>query len=269
MGTRISAIIIEAEQFAAKYLGALLDETCQVAVIGNATHGETGLCLCDELRPEAVFLDINLAGKDGVSLAGQLKTLPQSPRLVFTTSDPNRAVDAFRLAAVDYLLKPLDPIQVSEAVTRLAAALRPFETLWVSPKARFPINELPVGATHSELLPVKDVDNDMIRLLSRREIAAVLRKGPRTWIHTVREEFSTYYPLASLMRWLGGRPFIQIGRNAVVNERAIERVTHLGDRLYGVQLRDRSGTDIIASRTGAVRLAAELSLIRSAHAEKP
>jgi hypothetical protein len=121
-----------------------------------------------------------------------------------------------------------------------------------------PAPRLPVGATHSELLPVKDVDNDMIRLLSRREIAAVLRKGPRTWIHTVREEFSTYYPLASLMRWLGGRPFIQIGRHAVVNERAIERVTHLGDRLYGMQLRDRSGTDIIASRTGAVRLAAEL-----------
>jgi two-component system, LytTR family, response regulator LytT len=263
MGTRISAIIIEAEQFAAQYLRALLDETGQVAVIGNATHGETGICLCDELRPEAVFLDISLPGKDGLSLAGQLKTLPQAPRLVFTTSDPNRAVEAFRLAAVDYLLKPLDPIRVGEAVTRLAAALRPFEALWISPKARFPVNgEVQVGATQSELLPVKDVDNDMIRLLSRREIAAVLRKGRRTWIHTVREEFSTYYPLAGLMRWLGGRPFIQIGRHAVVNERAIDRVTHLGDRLYGVQLCDRPGTDIIASRTGAVRLAAELKLIR-------
>jgi hypothetical protein len=51
----------------------------------------------------------------------------------------------------------------------------------------------------------------------------VLRRDRRTWVHTVREEFATYYPLADLMRWLGGDP---IGRHAIVNLRAIERVTH-------------------------------------------
>jgi DNA-binding LytR/AlgR family response regulator len=53
--------------------------------------------------------------------------LPQPPRLVFTTGNPNRATDAFRLQAADYLLKPLDPEQVTEAVNRLLALLRPFE----------------------------------------------------------------------------------------------------------------------------------------------
>jgi hypothetical protein len=52
-----------------------------------------------------------------------------------------------------------------------------------------------------ELLPVKDVDRDQIRLLARREVAAVLRRDRRTWVHTVREEFATYYPLAELMQW--------------------------------------------------------------------
>jgi DNA-binding LytR/AlgR family response regulator len=79
------------------------------------------------LRPDAVFVDINLPGKDGVSLATQLAMLPQPPRLVFTTGNANRATDAFRLEAVDYLLKPLDPEQVTEAVNRLLAYLRPFE----------------------------------------------------------------------------------------------------------------------------------------------
>jgi hypothetical protein len=54
-------------------------------------------------------------------------------------------------------------------------------------------------------------------------IAAVLRRDRRTWVHTVREEFATYYPLADLMRWLGGDPFIQIGRHAVVSLNAIEQ----------------------------------------------
>ena len=48
-------------------------------------------------------------------------------------------------------------------------------------------------------------------------IAAVLRRDRRTWVHTVREEFATYYPLADLMRWARGDPFIQIGRHAVVS----------------------------------------------------
>ena len=77
-----------------------------------------------------------------------------------------------------------------------------------------------------------------------------------------REEFATYYPLAVLMRWLGGDPFVQIGRHAVVNLQAIEHVTHYGDRLYRVRLRDRLGTEITASRTGAARLAAVLKTQR-------
>jgi DNA-binding LytR/AlgR family response regulator len=107
-------------------------------------------------------------------------------------------------------------------------------------------------------LPVKDVDRDRTRLLVRREIVAALRGDRRTWIHTVREEFATYYPLGDLIRWLGGEPFVQIGRHAVVNLQAVEHVTHYGDRLYRVRLRDRLGTEITASRTGAARLAAIL-----------
>ena len=95
-----------------------------------------------------------------------------------------------------------------------------------------------------------------------RDVAAELRRERRTWVHTVREEFATYYPLANLMQWLGGDPFIQIGRHAVVNLQAIERVTHYGDRLYRVRLRDRAGTEINASRTGAARLAAFLKTQR-------
>ena len=271
MGTRITAIIIEPEQIAAKHLEALLNETCQVEVVGTATGGEAGIRLCHELRPEAVFLDINLPGKDGVSLASQLTTFPQPPRLVFTTANPNRAVDAFRLGAVDYLLKPLDPIHVLEAVNRLAAVLRPFKTetsgLPASSKTRSSTTaKARPGATPAELLPVRDADSDKIRLLSRREIVAVLRKGRHTWIHTVREEFSTRYPLTLLVQWLGGRPFIQIGRQAIVNEQAVELITHHGDRLYRVQLRDRIGTVITASRKGATRLTALIKSGRLAHA---
>src|SRR5262245_32144464 len=126
MWIRIRADIIEGKPLAARYLAELLDETCQVEVVGSATESVAGLRPCAELRPDAVFVDINLPGNDGVSLATQLAMLPQPPRLVFTTGNANRATDAFRLEAVDYLLKPLDPDQVTEAVNRLLAYLRSF-----------------------------------------------------------------------------------------------------------------------------------------------
>ena len=65
MWIRIRAVIIEDEPLAAGYLAELLDETCHVEVVGLAAEGETGLRLCAELRPDAVFVDINLPGKDG------------------------------------------------------------------------------------------------------------------------------------------------------------------------------------------------------------
>jgi DNA-binding LytR/AlgR family response regulator len=266
MWIRIRALIIEDEPLAAEYLTALLDDTCQVEVVGTATESEEGLRLCAELRPDAVFLDINLPGKDGVSLATQLAMLPQPPHLVFTTGNAGRATDAFRLDAVDYLLKPLDPDQITESVNRLRAHLRPFESSSLPARginsATTP-DKMSFTGGASELLPVKDLDRDQIRLLARREVTAVLRRDRRTWVHTVREEFATYYPLADLILWLGDDPFIQIGRHAVVNLQAIEHVIHYGDRLYRVRLRDRSGTEITASRTGAARLAAVLKMQRA------
>ena len=59
MWIRIRAVIIEDEPLAAQYLAALLDDTCQVEVVGSATESEAGLRLCAELRPDVVFIDSN------------------------------------------------------------------------------------------------------------------------------------------------------------------------------------------------------------------
>ncbi len=106
MWIRIRAVIIEDEPLAAQHLAQLLCDTCRVDVVGTATESEEGLRLCAQLRPDAAFVDINLPGKDGVSLATQLAMLPQPPRVVFTTGNASRATDAFRLDAVALLATP-------------------------------------------------------------------------------------------------------------------------------------------------------------------
>jgi DNA-binding LytR/AlgR family response regulator len=254
----IRAVVVEGNLPALQHLVGLLTDFCPVDIIGTATDGIAGLHLCLNVRPDAVFLDINLLGEDDGPLAPQLAALPDPPLLVFTASNSERAADAFRLEAVDYLIKPLGRRQVDETVKRLLTQLHPIE-FGASPSSTIlPLHTSSVNDGAHNLLPVTDVAHDQIRLLARHEIVAVLRQNRRTWIHTVLEEFPTYYPLAQLGRWLKGEPFIQVSRHAVVNLRAVQAISRHGGRLYQLRLHDRAGTEITASRSGSTRLATAL-----------
>jgi DNA-binding LytR/AlgR family response regulator len=180
--------------------------------------------------------------------------LPRPPLIVFTTGHADRAVDAFRLEAVDYLLKPLDPAQVFGAVDRLQSRLAESDGQAAVDAEQ---GETPVPP-RADRLPVKNSRDDVVRLIPRWEIVAAIRRDRRTWIHTATDEYATYYPLGDLLAWLGDPPFLRVARDAIVNLQSVEEVIHYGDRLYRLRLRDRKNTSLEASRSGAVRLSSLL-----------
>ncbi|MBC7806428.1 MAG: response regulator transcription factor [Akkermansiaceae bacterium] len=251
----IRAAVVEDEPLARQFLATLLEDTGLVSVIGQAGEATEGLTLCGRERPQVVFLDIRMPGPDGMVLGSRLTALPDPPFLVFVTGYAERAHEAFRLEAIDYLLKPLDADRVAEAVSRIARRLAPPADI-VTKSAQSP--SPPLALAGSEHLPVKHGNGDVIKLLARGQIVAALRRDRRTFIHTVGEEFATYYPLAQLAEWLGTPPFVMIARDAVVNLNGVREIIHYGDRLYQVCLRDRADTRVEASRSGAARLAALL-----------
>lgn len=113
----LHAIIIDDERHAIESLSGLLDIYCpSVAVVGFADSVEDGLALIRRLRPGLVFLDIHIGGATGFELLEQLKNVDF--QLIFTTAHSDYAIRAFRYNAVDYLLKPIDPIQLAEAVEK-------------------------------------------------------------------------------------------------------------------------------------------------------
>jgi NADP-dependent 3-hydroxy acid dehydrogenase YdfG len=110
------------------------------------------------------------------------------------------------------------------------------------------------GRRQAELdAAVKDIGGNAVGV--RGNIVAALRRHRRTWIHTAAEEFPTYYPLATLARWLDGSPFLQISRDAIVNMTVVTEITRVGDRHYELRLPDRARTVAESSRTGAALLA--------------
>lgn len=237
----IRAVVVEDEPLALRYLKGLLADTGKVEVVGEALDGAGGFRACVETAPDAAFLDIEVPGSDGLCLAGRLLALPRPPLVVFVTAHSGHALDAFEVEAVDFLLKPIDPEQVLRAVRRLEHRLGP--------------TDVAVDGPPCDRLPIRVPGDSVVRLLSRRDVLAAIRRGRRSWLHTTSEELATHQPLNVLAVWLGGPPFAQVARDAIVNLEAVSEVFHLGARRYQVRLPDRRQTLVEVSRSGAARIA--------------
>lgn len=115
----MKALIVDDERLARKELIGLLQAYDQVEVVGEAANADEAEQRINELRPDLVFLDINMPGRDGFQL---LESLDHAPHVIFVTAYDERAVDAFKVNALDYLMKPIDPARLEAAVAKLPKA---------------------------------------------------------------------------------------------------------------------------------------------------
>lgn len=113
----MKALIIDDERLARKELGRLLETFGNIEVVGEAANADEAEKLIAELKPDLLFLDINMPGRDGFEL---LEALEMAPHVVFVTAYDEHAVKAFEVNALDYLLKPIDPERLAAAVDKLA-----------------------------------------------------------------------------------------------------------------------------------------------------
>ncbi|MDB5709537.1 MAG: two-component response regulator [Sphingomonas bacterium] len=118
-----TAIIMDDEPLAVEALRGLCARSSAVNVIGDAGDGGAGLAAIDRLRPDAVFLDIEMPGMDGLSVAARLGRLAAPPLIVFVTAYDHFAAQAFDLAVIDYVLKPVEAARLDRAIERVAERL--------------------------------------------------------------------------------------------------------------------------------------------------
>jgi two-component system LytT family response regulator len=116
----LRAVIIDDSAQARKLLRLMLLELApEIKHVGEAENVNDGLRLIDKEQPDAVFLDIEMPGKTGLQLAEILLDRNFKGNVVFTTAYNSHAIKAFRLSAIDYLLKPIQEDQLTEAVEKL------------------------------------------------------------------------------------------------------------------------------------------------------
>ena len=110
------AIIIDDERLARAELKKLLQDFPEIEVIDEAANAEEGIAKIDSLNPELVFLDIQMPGKTGFDMLAELE---RAPYVIFTTAYDEYALKAFEVNALDYLLKPVEPKRLADAIQKL------------------------------------------------------------------------------------------------------------------------------------------------------
>lgn len=114
----MKAIIIDDERLARTELRKLLQDFPEIEIVDEAANADEGLSKIENLNPDLIFLDIQMPGKTGFDM---LNELDRAPQVIFTTAYDEFALKAFEVNALDYLLKPIEPKRLADAIHKLNA----------------------------------------------------------------------------------------------------------------------------------------------------
>ena len=133
----IKAIIVDDERLARNELKKLLEQHPEIQIIDEARTVDEGVEKIDLAHPDLIFLDIQMPGKTGFDLLAELE---KSPKVIFTTAYDEFALKAFEVNALDYLLKPIDPKRLADAIQKLQAEIE-LERASLSGNTRGPLSQ--------------------------------------------------------------------------------------------------------------------------------
>ncbi|MBT2616527.1 MULTISPECIES: LytTR family DNA-binding domain-containing protein [unclassified Bacillus (in: firmicutes)] len=236
----MKAFIVEDEPLARDELKYLLKRSRQVEVVGEAEGIEDAMRDISRLKPELVFLDIELADGNGLHLAKQLAELDPAPSLIFATAYDEFALQAFELYAFDYLLKPFNEKRIRQTLDKLMKQrqIGKEESGTTAPASRMAVEQT------GKLAVVID---DRIVLIDRDHILFIGLVEGKTVIKTGENEYKIGDPLIVLEKKLDKRSFLRVHRSFIVNVIHISEIQPWFNSTYNLIMSD--GSNIPVSRT--------------------
>jgi two-component system response regulator LytT len=244
----LTTVVIDDEELARDELSYLLKDFPEVDVIATGSNGLQAVDLIKKLEPELVFLDVHMPGLDGMGVVRELREQSDDlPQFIFVTAYEQHAVEAFRLEAMDYLLKPVDKNRLAETVERARRNIQekkvPAETAPTKTPSATPRNKLMVRANNRYLI----VDaNDVIY--------ATIDDGLITLVTTNFDGHSNYRTIEELQANLDRDMFWRVHRSFLVNINRIKEVVPWFKSSYQLRMDDRKHTEIPVSRVQTRRL---------------
>jgi two-component system, LytTR family, response regulator LytT len=257
---KISALVVDDEQPAREELCFLLSQAGDVEVIGQADNGVAALGLLEDLEPDVVFLDVQMPGLTGFEVARQVASRPTPPHIVFVTAFDQYALDAFQVNAVDYLLKPVDPARLDQALGRTRRRLDTARAGAVSPEAIAHIVEAVAARQSRRSQLVVKVDDRILLVQADDLIYASLNEDEVSVVASQVTGTSNYRTLDELQAQLDQAVFWRVHRSYLVNINKIKEIVPWFSRNFILRMRDARSTEIPVSRAQSKRLREYLQL---------
>lgn len=233
----MEAVIVEDSELARFELEHQLKAYPQVKVVGHAGDMEAAVALIESAAPDVVFLDIDLPGGNAFNV---LERLTQVPRIVFTTAFDAYALKAFAYNTVDYLLKPIEPQRLAQAIHKLTEAVP------ATPERR------------SLDSPIFIKDGEHCFLVKPREVRVIEAVGNYSRVYFQNQSPLLCRPIGAIETQLAPEKFFRANRQYLVNLDFVEQIAPWSNG--GLMLTLRGGLEVEVSRRQSARFRELLSL---------
>jgi two-component system LytT family response regulator/two-component system response regulator LytT len=252
----VSTLIVDDEQLARDELAFLLKDFPEIEILDFASNGPAAVKLIEQTEPELVFLDVQMPGLDGLGVISAVANkLEQAPHFVLTTAYDHYALEAFRLDALDYLLKPVEKERLSETVAR---AKRIVEERRLSQEKLPDLLGAKASPQRSKLL-VRSNNRNLI-VDAQDLIYATIDDGLITVVTSQFEGQSNYRTIEELQSNLDPNLFWRVHRSFLVNINKIKEVIPWFKSSFQLRMDDKKQTEIPVSRIQTKRLRALLKI---------
>ena len=243
----IKAIIIDDERLARNELKKLLMDFPEIEVIAEAANASEGVEKIDSLNPDLIFLDIQMPGKTGFDMLSELE---RAPNVIFTTAYDEYALKAFEVNALDYLLKPVEPKRLADALQKLQLE-----------EDKEPISDHPISVNRSILGEHDQVfvkDGERCWFVKLSDIRLFESVGNYAKVYFGANKPLILKSLNALEERLDEKVFFRANRKHIVNLRLIEKIEPSFNG--GLLLEMKGGEKIEVSRRQTVKFKEMMSL---------
>jgi two-component system LytT family response regulator len=240
------AILVDDEPLARELLKTFLQPHQQIEVVAECGDGFEGFKMIQELKPDIIFLDVQMPRVNGFEM---LELLDTPPSVIFTTAFDEYALKAFEAHAVDYLLKPISRERFDKAVQKWLQQSGSKET-----KAIDPLLETNVYEGYQHRIVVKD--NGMIRIIPAQDIHYIEASDDYVKIFTPGGHYLKKSTLSHIEQSLDPQQFVRVHRSYLVPISQISRIEPYEKESHIALL--QCGAKVIVSKSGMAKLKAVL-----------
>lgn len=247
---KIRSVIVDDEAPARDELCFLLSSYPDIEICAQAHSADKGIAVIEKEKPDLVFLDIQMPGKNGFEVIQALSAMESPPVFVFVTAYDNYAIKAFEASAVDYILKPLSEKRLATTIERVRKLLSENTEAPLESQLASLLNQV-APKVGSEVLKISVEKNGRMRLLSPKDLIYCSYKDSHILVHTFDEALPIYgiATMDKLEQHLSGASFFRAHRSLLVNLDFIKEFSPWFNGKYNLVMADKQGSELAVSRS--------------------